>query len=158
MIKLTVKQLIDATTRKIPINGSLQDGMAQNGSALDRLYALEKPIHVAWANRKQAAACNEELKHYHEKRLALCEKFGVKNDKLNIFEFDGCNTEFSAKSPGPQKKAFDAALLELWSQEIELPGRPIKISELADSSFSSSESSGSLSEFDCQLLEPFLAD
>jgi len=153
MIKLTVKQLIDATTRKIPLAGTIQDGMVQNGSAIDRLYALEKPIHVAWANRKQAAACNEELKHYHEKRLALCEKHGTKNEKLNIYEFDGCNSEFSAKSPGPQKKAFDAALVELWNQEIELPGRPIKISEL-----SSSDLTGSLSEFDCQLLEPFLED
>ena len=153
MIKLTVKQLLDATARKVPLNGSLEDGMVKNGSALDRLYALDKPIHVAWANRKQAAACNEELKHYHEKRLALCEKFGVKNETLNVFEFDGCNSEFSAKSPGPQKLAFDAALIELWNQEIELPGRPIKIFELADS-----ELTGSLSEFDCQLLEPFLAD
>lgn len=155
MIKLTVKQLIDVTTRKVPMIGSLQDNLVQNGSAIDRLYALEKPIHVAWANRKQAAACNEELKHYHEKRLALCEKFGVKNDELGVYEFDGQNSESTAKSPGSQKLAFDAALIDLWNQEIELPGRPIKISEIAESP---AELTGSLSEFDCQMLEPFLAD
>lgn len=127
MIKLTVKQLVDAATGN------------QAGSALSRFFALEKPVAVAWRNRSQIKACTEEMKLYEERRIALCEKHGKKDEKTGNYRFEGEGL-----------KDFTAALEELNKQPVEIPGEPIKISELALGS--------RLSESDAHLIEMFLAD
>lgn len=142
MIKLTVKQLLDAA------------GNGANG-ALNRYFTLEKPVAVAWKNRKQLEACNAEIKLFHERRIALCEKYGKKNPKTNNYEFDVPETESTESpppppaTPGPQRKLFDLAMEELNAQAVDtIPGEPVSVSTLT----------GVLSEADGLLLEPFLTD
>jgi hypothetical protein len=131
MIKLTVKQLLDASATN-PANPGA-------GSALSRFFALDKPIAVAWKNRGQIKACTEAMRLYEEKRVALCEKYGKKNEGETQFKFDGGGA-----------KAFSEELQELWKQEIDdLPGEPVKISSLPE---------GLLSESDLYLIEAFLTD
>lgn len=142
MIKITVKQLTEA---------------AMNG-ALNRFFTLEKPVAVAWANRKQMDACNEELKLANERRLALCEKYGTKDPKTGNYFFDlpikaDGTPDFEAATkqtePGPKKLAFDKELTELWDQVIDtIPGNPVKIADLT----------GKLTETDSKFLEPFITD
>ena len=128
MIKLTVKQLVDAATGN------------QNGSALSRFFALEKPVAVAWRNRGQIKACTEEMKLYEERRIALCDKYGTKDEKTGNYRFE---------DPDKLKK-FTAELDELGKQPVEISGEPIKLSELVAGS--------RLSESDASLIEMFLTD
>lgn len=153
MIKITVKKLVEAA----------------ESQALARYFSLEKPISIAWKNRKQVSACNEELKLYHERRIALCDKYGKRNEQTNTYEFDlepvvseSATSESATPASttpdpvtlksiiqsGPQKKAFDLAMQELWEQTISLPGEPISVAVLT----------GNLSEVDGERLEPFLTD
>ncbi len=125
MIKLTVKQLVEAATGN------------QSGSALSRFFALDKPVAVAWQNRGQIKACTDEMKLYEERRLALCEKHGTKNESSSQFTFDVEGT-----------KNFTTEMNELLKQEVELPGTPVKIASL----------NGRVSESDLSLIEPFLTD
>ena len=131
MIKITVKQLVEAAT----------------SGALGRYLALEKPVSVSWKNRKQIPACNEEVKLYQEKQLALAEKYGTKDpEKPNVFKFD---PELPPGQQGPQLKAFNAAMEELLAQAVDtIPGEPVSVSLLG----------GKLAETDLLLLEPFLTD
>jgi heterodisulfide reductase subunit B len=133
MIKLTVKQLVDAATSRVT-------DPYQTGSVLSRFFALEKPVAVAWRNRGQIKACTEEMKLYEERRLALCEKYGKKIEKTGNYMFE---------DPENAKK-FAAELEELGKQPVEIPGEPIKLSELGTGS--------RLSESDASLIEMFLTD
>jgi hypothetical protein len=133
MIKITVKQLIEAST----------------SGALGRYLALEKPMTIAWKNRKQVSACNEEMKLYQEKQLALAEKYGTKDpEKPNVYLFD-VGAELAPGEGGPQQKAFSAAMEELLAQPVDtIPGDPVSVQVLG----------GKLSETDLFYLEPFLTD
>ena len=133
MLKLTVRQLVDAS----------------NAGALGRYLHLEKPMTISWKNRKQIAACDEELKLFQEKQLALAEKHGTKDpEKPNTFKFD-VGTELKPEEIGPQRKAFIAAMEELLNQPVDtIPGEPVSVQVLG----------GKLSEADMLLLEPFLTD
>lgn len=137
MIKITLKNLLD---------------VAHSG-ALNRFLSIDKPVAVAWKNRRQATACNEEMKLYEERRLALCEKYGKKNEDKRRYEFDDAN-----------KLAFEAAQNELLDQVLDsIPGDPVRISDLASSKspvyrLSGVELDVRLSENDLLLLEPFLTD
>ena len=127
MIKLTVKQLVDAATGN------------QSGSALSRFFALDKPVSVAWRNRGQIKACTEEMKLYEERRIALCDKHGTKDETNGNYKFEGDSLN-----------AFRSELEELGKQIVDIPGEPIKLSELGTGS--------RLSESDANLIEMFLTD
>jgi len=133
MIKITVKQLIEVA----------------NSGALRRYLALEKPVSVAWKNRKQVVACDEEIKLYSEKQLALAQKFGTQDPaNSNAYLFD-VGVELSPGEIGPQRKAFAAAMEELVAQQVDtIPGELVSVALL----------SGKLAETDLCLLEPFLTD
>jgi hypothetical protein len=133
MLKLTVRQLVDAS----------------NSGALRRYLTLEKPMTVAWKNRKQISACDEELKLFQERQLALAEKYGTKDpEKPNVFTFD-LGVELKPGENGPQRAAFNDAFNELLNQPVDtIPGDPVSVSAL----------DGKLSEADMMLLEPFLTD
>jgi hypothetical protein len=122
MIKLTVQQLVEAV---------------QSG-ALGRLLALDKPIKVAWANRKQGTAATEELKSYDERRMALLKAHGTLAEGATQYTFaDG------------EADKFQAGHAELIAQTVELPGEPVKLADLG---------AGRLSEMDLSLLEAFLTE
>ena len=133
MLKLTVRQLVDAS----------------NSGALRRYLNLEKPMTIAWKNRKQIAACDEELKLFGEKQVALAEKHGTKDpEKPNVFVFD-VGVELKPGEIGPGRKAFTAAMEELLAQPVDtIPGDPVSVQILG----------GKLSESDLVFLEPFLTD
>jgi hypothetical protein len=131
MIKLTVKQFIDASMSN-PANPGA-------GSALSRFFALDKPIAVAWKNRGQIKACTEEMKLYEERRIALCNKYGKKDETIGQYRFEG-----------EELKKFVAELEELDKQTVEIPGEPIKIAQLGITN--------RLSEADLVLVEMFLTD
>ena len=122
MIKLTVKQLIE----------SVQSG------ALGRLLALNKPIKVAWANRKLGTSANDEIKAYDERRKVLLEQHGTLVEGAQEYTF--------ADGEGAK---FQTAHLELIQQTVELPGEPVKLADLG---------AGRLSEIDLSVLEPFLTE
>ena len=132
MIKLTVKQLLDAS--------STNPKKPEEGSALSRFFALGKPVAVAWKNRGQIKACTEEMKLYEERRVALCSQFGAKDEGTGQFKFD---------DEGAKK--FADALQELWKQDLDtIPGDPVKIGSL--------DQKNQLSESDIELLGAFLTD
>jgi len=132
MIKLTVKQLLDASTTNLKNPGA--------GSALSRFFALDKPVAVAWKNRGQIKACTEEMRLYEERRVALCEQFGSKDEGTGQFKFDDDGA-----------KKFAEAIQELWKQDLDtIPGEPVKIESLGDGN--------RLSESDLELLGAFLTD
>jgi hypothetical protein len=126
MISITVKNLLDAAS----------------SGALNHFFAIDKPVAVAWKNRRQIAACNEELKLYEERRLALCKKYGTMNDEMSKYVFTEEN-----------KRSFTTALNELFTQVVEIPGDPVKVSDL-----SAPKSPTRLSDNDLAQLEPFLID
>jgi hypothetical protein len=111
MIKLTVKQLIDAAS----------------SGALGRYFTLEKPVAVTWKNRKQVEACNAELKAYDEKRIELCKKHGrLAENNTYVFTGEGLDPRAQAN--------FDAEIQELWKQDVDsIPGDPVKIYSLKGS-------------------------
>ena len=122
MIKLTVKQLVEAT---------------QSG-ALGRFLTLDKPIKVAWANRKQGPAATDELKLYDERRTALLKQHGTLSEGAKEYTFaDG------------EGEKFQSAHAELIAQTVELPGEPVKLADLG---------AGRLSEIDLSVLEAFLTE
>jgi hypothetical protein len=132
MIKITVKQLIDAGTM----------------GALSRYFALEKPITVSWKNRKQVAACEEEInKHYNERRIDLCKKHGRLDEKTKEYVFTGEGVAPDAK------ENFEADLKKLWAEEIDLPGEQVSVSVLKGT-----PKAPLPNEADLRLLEPFLTD
>ena len=122
MIKLTVKQLVEAV---------------QSG-ALGRLLALDKPIKVAWANRKQGTSANDEIKAYDERRMVILKQHGTLAEGAKEYTF----------AEGEAEK-FAAAHMELIQQTVELPGEPVKLADLG---------AGRLSEIDLSALEPFLTE
>ena len=134
-ITITVKQLALAT---------------QSG-ALARFFALDRPLQVAWKNRKQVTVCETEHKLYQERLQALCEKYGAKHpENPNVYEFDVGNLDVKPGESGPQKKLFEVERAKLEEQVIDdVPGDPVKVSETA----------GSLKLIDCQILDgSFLVD
>lgn len=128
MIKITIKQLLDAGT----------------SGALSRYFALDKPITVSWKNRKQVAACEEEInKHYNDRRLDLCKKYGHLDEKTKEYVFVGEGVAADAK------ENFKGDMAKLLAEEIDnFPGEPVSVSVI----------SGSIREADLRLLEPFLTD
>jgi hypothetical protein len=122
MIALTVKQLIE----------SVQSG------ALGRLLALDKPIKVAWTNRKLGTSANDEIKAYDERRMVILKQHGTLAEGAKEYTF----------AEGEAEK-FGAAHLELIQQTVELPGEPVKLADLG---------TGRLSELDLSVLEPFLTE
>lgn len=114
------------------------ESRAGRPSALQSFFQCPKPASVSWTNRKLIASVNEELKLYHEHRIELCKKHGVLNLKTNQYDFV---TEAA-------DSLFKNALADLQAQTVELTGCPVKIADL----------SGSLSEIDLALLEPFITD
>ena len=134
-IQITVKQL----------------AIASQSGALARFFALDRPIQVAWKNRKQVTACTEELKLYSDKLKALCEKYGtVSPSNPNVYAFDVDDKSIAPGTEGPQKKLFEIARAELEAQVVDtIPGDPVKVSETV----------GTLKVSDCEILEgTFLVD
>lgn len=134
MIKLTVKQLVEAST----------------SGALRRYLSIKKPIELAWKNRKQIATCDEELVLYTEKQKALAQEFGTPDkDNPNMFKFD-VDANLAPGEIGPQGKAFNEAFQALLAQTIDtIPGEPVPVSLVKNEL---------VSEADLYLLEPFLTD
>ena len=125
--------------------------LAAQSGALARFFALDRPIQVAWKNRKQVSSTTEELKLYNEKLKALCEKYGtVDPTNPDVYRFDVDDKSVPAGTDGPNKKLFIIARDELEAQVIDtIPGEPVKVSETV----------GSLKLADCELLEgSFLID
>jgi len=119
--------------------------------ALARFFALDRPLQVAWKNRKQVSTCEAEYKLYQEKLQALCDKYGTKHPQNpNVYEFDVGNEDVKPGEMGPQKKLFEQERATLEEQPItDIPGDPVKVSE----------ASGTLKIIDCELLEgTFLID
>ena len=134
-ITITVKKLVAAS---------------QSG-ALARYFDLDRPIQVAWKNRKQFATCTEELKLYNERLVELCKKYGTQNPKnASAYDFDLGNPDVKPGEPGPQKKLFNAEFEKLEAMVLEdIPGDPVKVSE----------TQGTLKVSDCELLDgSFLVD
>ena len=133
----------------MPITISLKQlALVTQSGALDRFFALDRPLQVAWKNRKQVSTCATEYKLYQEKLLALCEKHGTKHSQNpNFYEFDLDNPDVKPGVVGPKKKLFEeerAALLV-----TDIPGDAVKVSE----------ASGTLKTIDCERLEgTFLVD
>lgn len=135
MISITVKKLVELAETQV----------------LTKFYNLDKPVNVAWKNRHQPKVCNEALKDYTDKRLALCEQYGKKDPASNNYFFDvddDLKPLPGVPVPGPQRRAFDEALAELKEQTVELPGDPVKVTALK----------GSLTDIECEMLEPFITD
>jgi len=123
MIRITVRQLRDCVAT----------------GAIQRFFAVDKPVRVTFANRKLGKAIDAEVKAYDEQRIALLRQYGTLSDGEKDFVFaEGKRAEF------------DRAFEELLSQAVDdLPGEPVKFSDLGD---------GRLSEADLALLEPFLTE
>jgi hypothetical protein len=137
------KNKIQITVKKLVI--------ANESGALTRFFALDRPIQMAWKNRKQLAACNEELQFYSDKLKELCEKYGtVSVSNPNAYVFDVDNKSVAPGTEGPQKKLFEIARAELEAQVVStIPGDPVKVSETV----------GTLKVSDCEILEgTFLVD
>jgi hypothetical protein len=79
------------------------------------------------------------MKLYEERRLALCEKHGTKDEKTGNYKFEGDGF-----------RLFSEELTELGKQTVEIPGEPVKLSELGAGS--------RISESDASLIEMFLTD
>ena len=125
--------------------------LAAQSGALARFFALDRPVQVAWKNRKQVSSTTEELKLYSEKLKALCEKYGtVSPTNPDVYHFDVDNKDVPAGTDGPNKKLFEAERAELEDQVVDtIPGDPVKITEI----------SGGLKLADCELLDgSFLID
>lgn len=125
-VTVTTKELVDAAT----------------SGALARYFALEKPVTVAWKNRKQVETCEREFKRCNELRIEICKKHGRLDEKTNTYLFVGEGLAEDAQA------AFDAELALLWKQTVDIPGEPVSVSSLK----------GPLGERDAALLEPFLTD
>lgn len=137
MITISLRQLVQLSESRL----------------LNKFFALDPPVAVAWTNRKQPTFINEVLKSYDEQRLALCQRFGVKNPTTGNYHFDVALEDVEKQPlntpPGPNRLAFNAALDELLNQVVsDIPGNPVKVSEL----------SGHLNTLECVALEPFLTD
>ena len=136
----------------MPITITLKQlALAVQSGALSRYFALDRPLQVAWKNRKQVSASETEYKLYQEKLQALCDKYGVKNaQNPNVYDFDVGDESVKPGEQGPKRKQFEAERQELDKQVIDdMPGEPVKVSE----------ASGSLKTFDCEILEgTFLVD
>jgi NAD-specific glutamate dehydrogenase len=105
MIKVTVKQLVEAT---------------QSG-AYARFASIRKTITAGHKNRKMPTAVQEELKHFETARKALIEKCeGVMSEDKTRYEFAEKGEDFA--------KGFE----ELLAQTVELPGEAIKLADLLD--------------------------
>jgi hypothetical protein len=121
-MEITVKQLVQAVT----------------SGALSRLLAIPKTIAAGYKNRKLPSACEEEIRLYEKARAGLVEKHGGTVPHPGALEYafhDG------------GREAFERDMVELLSQPINLPGEPIKLTDLL---------SGGLVESDYAVLEPFL--
>ena len=118
--------------------------------ALGRYFALNRPLQVAWANRKQVTVCNEQHRLYHEKVLALCEQYGTRSPRNpNAFVFDEGDETVKPGEAGPKRQIYDQEVDKLESKLIDVPGTPVKVAE----------AQGFLSTADCELLEgTFLID
>ena len=106
MIKVTVKQLVDA---------------AQSG-AYGRFANIRKTITAGHKNRKMPMAVLEELKHFETARAKIIEECEGKLSKDKTrYEFGEKAAEFTQK--------FD----ELMAQPVDdLPGDAIKLADLLD--------------------------
>jgi hypothetical protein len=134
-ITITVKQL----------------ALAVQSGALARFFAIDRPLQVAWKNRKQVSACETEYKLYQEKLTTLCERYGTKHPtNPNVYEFDKDDPTVVPGEEGPKKKLFNAEREILEEQIVDgIPGDPVKVSE----------ASGFLKITDCEILEnTFLID
>ena len=124
MIKVTIENLVKAMA----------------SGALPRLYGIRKTISAGHRNRKLPASVEGELKHYEEQRKALIERYhGIAaTPDARFFTF-----------PEGEMAGFERDIKELLSQTVELPGEPLKLTDLLD---------GGLLETDYDLLEPFLTE
>jgi hypothetical protein len=135
-MKITLQQLLNVLNTK---------RSERDPGVLARYFACPKSVTISWTNRKQPDAVNEEAKRYHAANMELIKKFegkllehpSTKATGQSIYTFaDGKVEEFGK------------ALEELLAQEIELPGKPAKITDLDAKSISEL-----FSEPDLMLLE-----
>ena len=125
--------------------------LAFESGALARFFAIDRPLQVAWKNRKQVSACEAEYKLYQGKLLDLCKKYGTPHpENPNVYEFDKDSDSLKPGEVGPQKMLFDQERELLDAQPVDdIPGDPVKVSV----------ASGSLKLTDCEILEnTFLID
>lgn len=104
MIKLTVRELLDAT---------------QTG-AFGRFLAIPKPVPVSWANRKAGASADVELKAFTERKQGL-----LKEHKATLPE--GA-TEY--QFPDGEREKFVSSVDELLAQTVDIEAVPVKVTDL----------------------------
>lgn len=124
MIKLTLEKFAEAL----------------GSGAYRRFGGIRKAIAAGHNNRKVPEAVDKEWKHFIETRDGILKQFeGKLNEDKTDFVY-----------PDEEKKAAaDKALKELMALEVELPGEPMKLTDLLD---------GGLLESDYKFLEPFLSE
>lgn len=112
-MKLTTKQLL------VVVNTAVVNG----AGSLARFFATAKPPAVAWVSRKAPKMVDDALKEYREAERAIFERHGdpVKNDAGEVVSINvrPAEAETHAKE-----------LAELQSQEVELPGEAVQVSQL----------------------------
>jgi len=123
-MKVTVRQLVQAA----------------GSGALARLLSIPKSIGAGYKNRKLPAACEEEVRLYEKARVDLIKKHGGE------IPYPGAE---SYAFPGGGQEAFERDIVELLDQTVELPGEPLKLSDLL---------AGGLLESDYGALGPFLIE
>lgn len=112
-MKLTTKKLLIVANTSV-VNGA---------GSLSRFFATAKSPAVAWAARKAPKMADEALTEYRAAERAIFERHGdpVKNDAGEVVSINVRPAEAEAHAK---------ELAELQSQEVELPGEAVQVSQL----------------------------